>query len=229
MGVNMVTISNMVKKRLEKEVLIQEAINRNIISYSLLAKYLKPEIEQELDKKIKNSAVVMAIRRHAEKVKKSFSNPSSTYSIETIKTDICYIVLEESPDILHELRDFYSIVDFKRGGILNIIQGNFEVSIITNMRYKEKLLDLLSGKNIIETIDDLVSISLTYSQDFLFMPGILHEVSRFLAWDRINVVDIILTKTELSIVIYKKDLMRCYKTLNHFAEKHKNQIEIVSK
>jgi len=219
----LVTVSNIVKKILDREVLIQESINRNIISYSLLAKYLKPGIEQELDKKIKDSTIVMALRRHAENVKKSFSNPSFKYAIETIKTDICYVVLEESPDLLHKLKDFHSIVDFKRGGILNIIQGNFEVSIITNMRYKEDLLDLLYEKSILETVDDLVSISLTYSENFLFTPGILYDVSRFLSWENINVLDIILTKTELSIIIHKKDLMRCYKTLSRFAENNENE------
>lgn len=225
----MVTVSNIVKKLLERELLIQESINRNIISYSLLAKYLKPEIEQEMGKKIKDSAVVMALRRHASDVKTSYSKPSFRYAIETIKTDICYVVLEESPDLLHKLKDFYSIVDFKRGGILNIIQGNFEVSIITNMRYKEKLLDLLYEKSILETVDDLVSISLTYSTNFLFTPGILYDVSRFLAWENINVLDLILTKTEISIIISKKDLMRCYKTLGRFAENNGSQYEEIIK
>ena len=221
MCVNLVTISNIVKKTLERELLIQEAINRNIISFSLLAKYLKPDIEQEMDKKIKESAIVMALRRHSEHVKNAFSNPSFKYAIETIKTDICYLVLEETPDLLHKLKDFYSIVDFRRGGILNIIQGNFEVSIITNMKFKEELLDLLNENKILDTIDDLASISLTYSENFLFTPGILYDVSRFLAWENINVLDIVLTKTEISIIISKKDLMRCYKTLGRFAENDK--------
>ena len=221
----MVTISNVVKKILDREVLIQESINRNIISYSLLAKYLKPEIEQELEKKVKESAVVMALRRHADGIKKTYCNPSFKYSIETIKTDICYVVLEESPDLLHKLKDFYSVVDFKRGGILNIIQGNFEVSIITNMKYKEKLLDLLYEKSILDTIDNLVSVSLTYSENFLFQPGILHDISRFLAWENINVLDLVLTKTEISIIISKKDLMRCYKALGRFAENNEKHYE----
>ena len=224
----MVTISNIVKKLLEREVLIQESLNRNIISYSLLAKYLKPEIEQEMGKKVKDSAIVMALRRHSDDVKKSHSSPSFRYAIETIKTEICYVVLEESPDLLHKLKDFYSIVDFKRGGILNIIQGNFEVSIITNMRYKEKLLDLLYEKSILETVDDLVSISLTFSEEFLFTSGVIYDVTRFLAWENINVLDLILTKTEISIIISNKDLMRCYKCLGRFAENNGDKLKTIS-
>ena len=221
----MVTISYVVKNLLNQQVLLREAINHGIVSYNKLAEYLKPEIEAELGKKVKHSAIVMALRRNAGKIKKSSSEPSFSYSIETIKTDICYLVLEESPALLSKIQNLYPIVDFKKGGILNIIQGNYEVAIITNKKYKEDLLDLLHDEKVLDTIDDLVSISLTYSKDFLFTPGILYDISRFMAWESINVIDIILTKTELSLIIDKKDLTRCYKTLGRFAE-NSNKDEI---
>lgn len=214
----MATISHVIQDVLKRHVLMQEAINHGIVSYNKLAKILKPEIEEELGRTVKGSAIVMALRRGSENLQKYKSRPSFSYSIETIKTDIFYIVLEESGTILPKLDKLYTIIDFKKGGILNIIQGNYEVSIITNEKYKEKVLDLLAEEKDLVIIDNLVSISLTYSKDFLLTPGILYDVSRFLAWESINVIDIILTKTELSIIIDKKDLMRCYKTLGRFAE-----------
>jgi hypothetical protein len=214
----MVTISHVVQDVLKRQVLIQEAINHGIVSYNKLAQMLKPQIEQELGREVKHSAVVMALRRTSGKFKKAATRPVFSYSIETIKTDICYIVLEESPTLLSQLEHLYRIIDFKKGGILNIIQGNYEVAIIINHRYKEKVLDILSEEKVLDTVDELVSISLTYSKNFLFTPGILYDVSRFLAWENINAIDIILTKTELSLIIDKKDLMRCYKTLGRFAE-----------
>lgn len=222
----MVTISHVVQDILKRHVLIQEAINHDIVSYNKLAQMIKPEIEEELDKKVKTSAIVMALRRHADKFKKTSAKPVFSYSIETIKTDISYIVLEESPTILNQLEKLYGIIDFKKGGILNIIQGNFEIGIIINSKYKKKVLDILSDENILEIVDDLVSISLTYSKNFLFTPGILYDVSRFLAWENINAIDVILTKTEFSIIINKKDLMRCYDTLGRFAENKKAEKKV---
>jgi len=219
----LVTISHVVQDVLKRQVLIQEAINHGIVSYNKLAKNLKPQIEAELGKPVKHSAIVMALRRSAGKLEKTSKRPSFSYSIETIKTDISYIVLEESVSLLGKLENLYRIIDFKKGGILNIIQGNYEVAIITNHKYKEKVLDILADQKVLETIDDLVSISLTYSKNFLFQPGILYDISRFLAWENINAIDIILTKTELSLIVGKKDLMRCYKTLGRFAEDRMNK------
>ncbi len=218
----MVTISNVVKDVLKRQVLVQEAINHDIVSFNKLAKNLKPEIEEKLGKPVKHSAIVMALRRNADKVTKTKDQPSFSYSIETIKTDITYIVFEESSTLLTHLEKLYHIIDFKKGGILNIIQGNYEIAIITNSKYKEKVLDILYKEEVLETVDDLVSISLTYSKNFLFQPGILYDISRFLAWENINAIDIVLTKTELSLIIGKKDLMRCYKQLGKFAENKEN-------
>jgi len=214
----MLTISHVVKEILGRQLFLQEAINQGVISNNLLAKKLKPEIETELGKEVKLSAIVMALRRHSEKVKDHHLGPSFSYSIETIKTDIFYIVLEESTTLLSKIQNLYPIIDFKKGGILNIIQGNYEVAVITNKKYKEHLLDLVHDEKAIDTIDDLVSISLSYSKDFLYTPGILYDISRFMAWENINVIDIILTKTEMSLILFKKDLNRCYKILGQFAE-----------
>ena len=165
----------------------------------------------------------MAIRRHAEKSKNILRTSKFSYFIETIKTDICYVSLEESSTLLPKIQTLYSIVDFKKGGILNIIQGNFEIIVITNKRYEGELLDILHDEKVLETVDDIVSISLTYSKEFLFIPGVLYDIVRLLAWENINIIDIILTSTEMSIIIAKKDLMRCYETLGRFADKRREE------
>ena len=217
-GVIMVTISTIVKHILDRRVFLREVISRDIVSYNSLARYLKPEIEEELGKEIKVSAVVMALRRQKENIKKGDQRPIFYYTIETIKPDLCYIALEESSTLINKLQNLYSIINFKKGGVLNLIQGSYEVVIITNTKYKEHLLDVLHDEKITEVVDDLVSISLTYSKKFLFTPGAIYDISRFVAWENINIIDIILTPSEFSIIISKNDLMKCYRVLGRFAE-----------
>jgi len=219
----MVTISHVVQDILNKHVFLQEAVNHGIVSYNKLAADIRPEIEQELGKKVKNNAVVMALRRYSDKLEKKQQKPAFDYFRETLlKTDICYIVVEESPTSLDKIQALYNEVDFKRGGILNVIQGNYEMGIITNQRSKDTLLDLLSDEKILNVIEDLVAISLTYSKDFMFVPGILYNVLRFLTWENINIVGIIMTQKELSLIVSRIDAMNCYNTLERLAKSSKN-------
>lgn len=216
----MVTVSHIVKKLVDNKRYLQEALSRGIVSYNSVAKKLKPEVEEELGKEVKHSAIVMALRRYEEKLRKTVEEPAFNYFIETImKTNICCVVIGETPTLLPKLSVLYHSIDFKRGGILNIIQGNYEVGVVTNERYKEKLLDLLRLEKVLNVIEGLVSISLTFSKDFLFTPGVLYNVLRFVAWENINVIDLILTPKELSLIVDKKDAMRCYKVLEKLVKK----------
>jgi len=216
----MVTVSHVVDKLINNKVFLQESMNQGVISCNSLATKLKPEIEEELGKEVKHSAIVMALRRYEEKLKKSIKEPSFNYFVETImKTNMCYIVLRETPSLLPKLFTLYHILDFKKGSILNIVQGNHEVGVITNERYKEKLLDLLKMETVLIVEDGLVAISLMYSKDFTFTPGVVYNVSRFIAWENINIINILHTPTELSLVVNEGDAMKCYKTLQKLVKK----------
>ena len=219
----MVTISNSVKDILSKQVFLQEAINRDIVSFNLLARHLRPDIEKELGKSVKHSAVVMALRRHAEKVERKKDHIKFNYFRETIlKTDMCYIIIAESATSLSKVQNLYNEIEFKQGGIYNIVHGNYEIGIITNQRYKDILLELLHDEKVSHVVEDLAVISLTHTQDFLFTPGVIYNVLRFVAWENINILSIILTPQELSLVIPRTDAMKCYSTLERLVKPQKN-------
>lgn len=220
----MVTISGAVKDILGKRVFLQEAINRDIVSYNQLARHLRSDIEKELDKPVKHSAVVMALRRYAEKVEKKKEQIKFNYFRETIlKTDICYIIIAESATSLGKVQNLYNEIEFKQGGMYNIVHGNYELGIITNQRYKDTLLELLKDEKVSKIVEDLAVISLTHTQNFMFTPGVIYNVLRFVAWENINILSIILTPQELSLVIPRTDAMKCYTTLERLVKPQKNQ------
>lgn len=215
----MVTVSHVVNRLIDNKKFLQEAINQGVISNQSLAKKLKPEVESELGQEIKTSAIVMALRRYEEKLE-SIREPPFDYFLEIgMKTNICYIVVSESASLLPKISTLYRSIDFKRGGILNISHGTYQAGIITNDRYKEKLLDILKTENIVHVIPDIVMISLTYAKDFTFTAGVLYDVVRFVTWENINMLNVLHTPSELFLYVEKKDAVRCYKTLERLLKK----------
>ena len=220
-----VTISHVVQNILNKRVILQEALNHGIVSYNKLADNIKSDIEKELDKKVKHNAVVMALRRYEEKLETKKEKIAFNYFRETLlRTDICYIVIEESETTIRTIQRLYDEINFKHGGIFNLTQGNYEISIITNQRYKDRFLELLGDENILKVVDNLVVISLTYSKDFSATPGLLYNVSRFIAWENINIYNVINTPKELAFIISKKDAMNCYNTLERMVKPLQNHV-----
>jgi aspartokinase len=210
----MVTISHVVQKVVNDRVYLQESIHNGIISYGSLAKRLQPEIEEELGKEVRIHAIVMALRRYEEKLKETHKPIQFDYNSEIIlKTDICDISVRRSPQLFDKLKKLYDIVNFENGDILNIIHGRCEVSVATNERYREKTLEFLKDEKILNVEKNLVCLTLTFPQDYFRTPGIIFFIVRNLAWENINIYEIISTNTELTFVIAKKDAMKAYKTL----------------
>jgi hypothetical protein len=222
----MVTISHVVQNILNKHVFLQEAISHGIVSFNKLAENIKPDIEKVLNKKVKHNAIVMALRRYTEKLETKKDKIAFNYFRETLlRTDICYIVIEESETTVRTIQKLYDVINFKHGGIFNLTQGNYEISIITNQRYKDRFLEILNEENILKVVDNLVVISLTYSKDFSSTPGLLYNVSRFIAWEDINIYNVINTPKELAFIISKKDAMRCYNTLERMVKPMQNKVD----
>ena len=210
----MVTISHVVQKLVDEKVYIQESMDKDIISYASLAKQLQPDIEEELGKKVKKHAIEMALRRYKDQLKQKHKTISFDYSSDIImKTKICDIAVTRSPSLLVKLKKLYDIVDFEKGDILNIIQGSSEVIIVTNERYKKKLMEIIKGEKILIQEGDLISLTMTFSKDFFYTPGIIFNIIRNVAWENVNIFEIVSTNTELTFIIHKKDAMKGYKAL----------------
>ena len=212
----MVTVSHIVKKIVSEQPFVEEALGRGIISIANLAEELLPEIEKELGKKVKQAAVVMALRRYSEEIVEHRKKMKSfDYTGELImKTNICDVNVVKSQVLLAKLKTAYNLVDFERGDTLNVILGNNEVSIVVNEKYLEKLIKFLSGEKILKKESGLVALTIIFTaDDFLHAPGIIFNAVRRLAWDNINIYEIVSTMTELTFILHKKDSMKAYEAL----------------
>ena len=210
----MVTVSHLVHKLLDQRVFIQEALREGIVSYGSLAYRLQPELEAELGKSIKPHAIAMAVRRYAETLQKTHKTINFDYSSDLIlKTDLCDISVARSPTLFQRIQKLYDIVHFDKGDILNIIHGSAEVSIVTNERYKTKLLAFLGKEHVLNVEDTLVSLTLTFSPDFFNTPGIIFNIVRNIAWENINIYEIVSTNSELTLILAKTDAVTAYKAL----------------
>lgn len=218
----MVTASHLVKKIVSEHSFIEEGLGKGIISVASLAEQILPGIEKELGRKVKHAAVVMALRRYAEEISGHRNRIKKfNYAGEILmKTNICDFTAVKSPSLLIKLKTIYSLVNFERGDTLNVILGNNEASIVINEKYMEKLARFLSGEKILNREIGLVSLTIILtSDDFLHTPGIIFDVVRKLAWENINIYEIVSTMTELTFILNKKDSMKAYNVLHELSGK----------
>ena len=211
----MVNISHIVGKLIKQKPFIQEALSKGIINNAALAETLIPKIERELNKKVKFSAVNMAIRRHAEKLQENFVTRTkfSGNSDLTMKSNLIEITFYKSTNIGKHIKQLYSIVDFRKGDILTITQGLNEVMIITNKKYEQKIRKIIPSRLIKKTIKNLTSITINLSLESIRTVGLFYISCRALNWENINIIDIVSTLTEMTFLVDEKDSSRSFDTL----------------
>jgi len=216
----MVTISHVVNKLVNEKIYLHEAISKGIASYGSVAKKLQPEIEKELGKEVKHSAIVTALRRYSEKINEKFTNLnfSTKFSEVNLKTNIIDINVLKTQALFDKLKRFYDLIDFEKGDILHIIYGRTHVAIVTNERYKQKILNLLQNQKIKKIEEDLIALTFTVGRKRIDLPGVLFQITRNLAWENINIIEIISVDIEVTFIVDKNDAVKGYNALERLIE-----------
>lgn len=211
----MIPISHMVNKLVDERIYLHEAMSNGIASYGSVAKHLKPLIEKELGREVDHFAIVTALRRHAQKLTKRFNGVSfnTKYSEVNLKTHIIDINAIKSPELFDKLKRFYDLIDFDKGDILHVIYGRTHVAVVTNERYKDQILNLLQNQKIKKIEENLVALSFTVGKERIEEPGVLFKITRSLAWENINVIEIISVDLEVTFIIDKKDATKGFDAL----------------
>ena len=217
----MVTISHVVEKLVSERIYLHEAISKGIASYGSVAKNLKPLIDKELGKDTKHSAIVTALRRYSEKINTKLRDMDfdTIQSEVNLKTHIIDINVVKTQELFDKFSRFYDLMNFEAGDILHIIYGRTHVAIVTNERNKKRILNLLQNQKIKKIEEDLVALSFTVGKERIEKPGVLFHLTRNLAWENVNIIEIISVDVEVTFIIDKKDANKAYNALERLIEK----------
>ncbi len=220
----MSSVSSEVKLLLENKPFVLDALGRGILSLGNFAEEIRPEIEMRLGKKVKDSAIVMALRRYSEEIqgtllKSSPVDMNGLMSGEIImKTNICDFNVRKTHVLMNKLKMLYDMVNIERGDFLNVTVGNNEISISVSDKYYGDIEKFLEEETVYSKQKGLVSLTLVFSGDFLNTPGVVFQVIRRLAWENINLYEIVSTMTELTVVIKKENSIKGYEVLQKYLE-----------
>lgn len=209
----MPSIAKIVEQIVKRQPYLEEAIIRKIINFSALAETVKLEVETALGQTINTSAIVMALRRYAQKIDTEFLNVSSLQMKDadiTIRSDLFEITVRNDSANIQQLKTLYGIVDLSQGDFLAITNGNYEITIISNVRHKKAITSLFTKNLLIKTIDNLSSVSLKIPLDAINNPGMFYLFTKALAWENISIIEIVSTLSEMTFILNEYDIPRAF-------------------
>jgi hypothetical protein len=214
------TISGIVKRLINDRPLLQEGLRQGLMNFAAVSEKIKPEIEQELGIKVKDAAIIMALRRHGESLQAKDSSKIKKLlnSRLILKTNLTYFSVKRSAQLFKRLEEVYHSFDYNAGDTLNIIHGNNEISVITDDKHEKKMDSAFENEHVTTKERNLVSISMSLPKEFPYTPGVIFAATRKLYWDNVNIFELVTTATELNFIFQKKEAMRAYASLQELQD-----------
>lgn len=222
----MITIAELIEKIIMDTPFLEEGLSEGIINLSALARQIKPEIEATLMKPVTESALIMALKRMtpaiAERVKQNKKSICLLGDI-TVRSDLSEFTFRRSETLLEKQKKLLHEADTLANPFITFTQGVFEITAIVNATLEKVVEDIFKGETIISRLKNLASITIRLSAQTVHMPGVHYSVLKQLAWKNINVVEVVSTLTEFTIVLEKKDIDVSFSLLMKFLANKKGK------
>jgi hypothetical protein len=217
----MVTISRIVEKLVEDSLFIQEALIDELINYASLAEKFKPLIEKEMKCSVKESAIMMSLRRLREKLEKKIVSKIffDKNSEVVVRSDLIEITINKSKDNFKIIKEISQAID-KEKDFFTWTQGINQITILTNKKNGEKFNKIVPRKNIIREIEDLSMLSIVLPETAPDNPGYFYLITRTFAWENIPIVEIVSTLNELNIFVKTSDVPKSFRILKEIIDKN---------
>ena len=215
-----VSVAAAVKTIINRSPFISEMLLQEVISFSNLAKSIQPRVEALHGGSVNTAAVVMAIRRYADELKesqKALRGGRLDYEIQ-MKTNIYDVNFSRDDSFIPKLSSLYDIVRPEQGDFLNITLGTHEITLAVSENHRNTVDELTKDQKIVHRYSDLVALTIVFHGDFLQTPGVLYLAVRKLAWENINIIEIVSTMNVLTFVITREDSHRAYEALEAFLD-----------
>jgi len=212
----MITVPEIVEDIIRKSLFLDQALYQRIINLSALARVIKPEVEKGVMKEIQLGAIIMALNRLAKKTQRKQKNQQKIFSSAPdlmVRSNLFEITLANSEFLIQKQKKLLDRINMIQNYFLTFTQGIFQTTIIASKELKNKILAVFKGEKIIAQLENLSSITVQLPKGTEFIPGAYNFMLKSLAWEGINVSEVVSTLNEFTIVLEDKDIELAFSNL----------------
>lgn len=213
----MKTISSVVEQYIKKKPFLQSALAQGIINLTSLSRIVKPEIEEELGKEIRNGAIVMALKRLSDdlefrathKIVKVLKNIGEI-TVRSSLTDYTFLA---SDTVLAQQAKLLDEINANQDIFYTSSRGVNEINIVISNSMDETVEKLFKAEKCTQKAVNLSSITVKLPAENVSVPGIYYFIFQRLAWEGIVLFEVISTTNEFTILVDDEQVDVAFRTI----------------
>lgn len=187
---------------------------------------MKPEIEEILAKKVSESSIVMAINRLSGRIKPQFTfkNIFKTPPDLIFRTNLVEVIFANSNGIIKKYPKLLKFEELGTKYFFAVTKGVFDTTFILSKDLEKKLEDILKDERVIAKYPNLSSITIRLPKSAIQTPGVFYFFLKSLAWEGVNIIEIVSAHLELTIVLEQKEAQKAFTILQSLFSKENKEI-----
>lgn len=209
------TIPKIVADIIKQTPFLEEAISLKIINLSSLARNLYPEINKKLPGKISMDAIIMALKRIEDKNQYHSLNQFHEINISnlTVRTKLTEFTFINSPYLTEEQEKIIAIANKDKSSFITFTHGVFETTFIISSNLATEIEKIFQNEKLIFKLSNLSAITILLPKKAVQQPGLYYQILKKLAWENINIVEVISSMTELTIILDQENIDKAFSVL----------------
>ena len=201
----MKTIASCVNEILVSRPFLEEALSRDIINFSALAKDLNQTISEMLRKPVKEGAITMALRRYKPPVDVEnvgrLNNVFKNLGDITVRSNLSDFTFLNSKTLIKSHSKVLEKINKNHQIFYAFTRGIFESNIIISSSEKESISEVFENEKLIGLKDCLSTITLNLPEGNSKIVGLYYQIFKRLAWDNVTLYEVISTTNEFTILV----------------------------
>lgn len=211
MSVNEKSISRTVKGIMNSDLNFQDSLQRDYCNITALARLIKPQIDQMLDRNINIESIVTAVKRskiiyNAPKLPTASVLANSTISV---KTDVAKLSIGKSKKTIEKVAKALQNID----NFISVSESILSITFVFDDALLDKVKAMFSNYEILEIEEDLAAIMVHSPEEIIKTPGCAIAFYNQLAYRHINIEDTVSCYTDTIVLVKMSDVGKAFNAL----------------
>jgi hypothetical protein len=199
------TIASCVQEILVSRPFLEEALTREIINFSALAKDLNTTISEMLRRPVKDGAIMMALRRYDQPINTEdtvrLKNVFKNLGDITVRSNLSDFTFQNSKTLINSHSKVLEKINTKHQIFYAFTRGIFESNIMSSTSEKESIFEVFKNETLIGFQDNLSAISINLPEGNSKIVGLYYQIFKRLAWENVTLYEVISTTNEFTILV----------------------------
>jgi hypothetical protein len=207
------TLSETVKKAIDDDLSLQDAISRKYANYTAIARLIQPRVEKNLKRKVNFDSLITSVKRVKPRL-----NLTQRKGIEAVladstvivRTDVAKLIVEKSKRALQEAR---LLIASYQEDFLQVSESNSAITMVFDQKLLRTVHKKFTDDDVLDEQADLAAVIVQSPKEIVRTAGVVLAIYARIAENHVNIEDTVSCFTDTIIVIRMDEAARTFTTL----------------